>query len=71
MRRLKRAVAIVICVCGYSAAAMASCADIRATCNRSFNLDMRACGNYTDAQAQRCYQRAHEQLAYCVRASGC
>ena len=71
MKKLRKVLIFSIVLSTYSIAAMADCRNIRANCNRNFQLDMRACGNFTDAQAQRCYERAHEQLAYCVRGTGC
>jgi hypothetical protein len=71
MSKFKRIFAFGVILSSYSVVAMADCNDIRANCNRNFQLDMRACGNFTDAQAQRCYERAHEQLLSCMRGTGC
>jgi hypothetical protein len=71
MRKLKTIFLVSLVLSTYSVIAMADCRDIRANCNRNFQLDLRACGNFTDAQAQRCYERAHEQLAGCMRGTGC
>lgn len=71
MQKLTRVLLTAFCASLYSVVAVADCRDIRANCSRNFQLDMRACGNYTDAQAQRCYERAHEQAASCMRGTGC
>lgn len=55
-----------------SGAALADyCSDVRNKCNKDFEHDMAACGNYTDRQAQWCYERAHEQLVHCVTSANC
>ena len=54
-------------VVGVSAlTAHASCADIKASCGKAFELDLAYC-NKQDARSQEnCFKRAHEALASCV-----
>ena len=71
MANVSKQLCVLLCLCAVATIGYAACADIRASCNKNFELDMKSCGNFMDKQAEQCYARAHQQLAYCVKSGGC